>query len=387
MALMRVTPEQKKFLAITTIGVAVFSLWFLKHYLILIIFAAIITYLFNPVYQWLLNRGRNRGQAALLTFLTSLLVIIIPLFLIGFITVLQIERWATQLSENSYQVNAGEVGDNALNSINNFFESLGLSFRLTSEQIASSVSQAAEKFSQAVVSGLLSSISGVFVFITTAIIYIYVFMSMLRHQDKIIATAKLLNPLGDQASGLYLERVAAMTKATVRGQFIIAFLQGLESALVLSIAGLGDLFFFFLMLLTALSVIPLGAGIVTIPIGIVMILTGNVWRGVLVIANHLLVVTNIDNVMRPRLVPAKARLDPALMILAVFSGLAYFGFIGIVIGPVIMIVLLTTVQMYLEVHRNTESIKRGVDKKRRSVLKQLAGFIGFDDNKKPQLKQ
>jgi len=384
---MRVTPEQKKFLAITTIGVAVFSLWFLKHYLILIIFAAIITYLFNPVYQWLLNRGRNRGQAALLTFLTSLLVIIIPLFLIGFITVLQIERWATQLSENSYQVNAGEVGDNALNSINNFFESLGLSFRLTSEQIASSVSQAAEKFSQAVVSGLLSSISGVFVFITTAIIYIYVFMSMLRHQDKIIATAKLLNPLGDQASGLYLERVAAMTKATVRGQFIIAFLQGLESALVLSIAGLGDLFFFFLMLLTALSVIPLGAGIVTIPIGIVMILTGNVWRGVLVIANHLLVVTNIDNVMRPRLVPAKARLDPALMILAVFSGLAYFGFIGIVIGPVIMIVLLTTVQMYLEVHRNTESIKRGVDKKRRSVLKQLAGFIGFDDNKKPQLKQ
>ena len=107
-----------------------------------------------------------------------------------------------------------------------------------------------------------------------------------------------------------------------------------------------------------------------------MILKGNMWKGVIVIANHLLVVTNIDNVMRPRLVPAKARLDPALMILAVFSGLAYFGFIGIVIGPVIMIVLLTTMQMFLEVHRNTQSIKRGADKKSRSVVKKLTGIFG-----------
>jgi predicted PurR-regulated permease PerM len=227
----------------------------------------------------------------------------------------------------------------------------------------------------------VSSISGIFGFITIAIIYIYVFMSMLRHQDKIIATAKLLNPLGDEASGLYLSRIGAMTKATVRGQFIIAFLQGLESAVILSVAGLNELFFFFLMLLTALSIIPLGAGIVTIPIGIVMILTGHVWQGVLVIANHLLVVTNIDNVMRPRLVPDKARLDPALMILAVFSGIAYFGFFGIVIGPVIMIVLLTTIQMFLEVYRSTEALKRGSDKKRRSIIGRLTDFIGLDDDK------
>jgi len=372
MALLRISPIEKRALAVAFILGALVSVWFLKHYLMLIILSALIAYLFNPVYQWLVAHGRNRGQAALLTFLASLLAIIIPVLLIGFITVLQIESLAHQISAGDYSLDTKSLANSLIDTVNNFFESLGVSFRVSTEQVANAVSAAAETFSQTIVSGLLSSVSGIFSFITTAIIYIYVFMSMLRHQDKILTTLKKLNPLGDQASSLYLERVGAMTKATVRGQFIIAFLQGTESALVLSLAGLSDLFFFFWMLLTVLSVIPLGAGIVTIPIGIVMILTGNVWQGVLVIANHLLIVTNIDNVTRPKLVPSNARLDPALMILAVFSGLAYFGFIGIVIGPVIMIVLLTTLQMYLEVHKDTESIDRTKRSKKRGMIKQVS---------------
>ena len=66
---------------------------------------------------------------------------------------------------------------------------------------------------------------------------------------------------------------------------------------------------------------------------------------------HLFVVTNIDNVLRPFLVPQEARLDPALMLLAVFAGIAMFGFWGIVIGPVLMIIIVTTISVYLAVYK------------------------------------
>src|SRR3990167_2700977 len=371
MPLLKLAPGQKKVLAVATVIAAIAALFFLKKYLMLIIVSAIIAYLFNPVHQWLIRRGRSPGQAAVLTFLTSLLALIIPVFLIAVITIWQVEALTRDLTADDVSTALSDAENSFINWANSLLADLGASYQLTTQGLADAISSAAESVSKTIVSGLLSSVSGFFAFITTAIIYIYVFMSMLRHQDKILATLKKLNPLGDQASSLYLERIGSMTKATVRGQFIIAFLQGTESAIVLSMVGLSDLFFFFWILLTALSVIPLGAGIVTIPIGIIMILTGNIWQGVVVIANHLLIVTNIDNVTRPKLVPSNARLDPALMILAVFSGLAYFGFIGIVIGPVIMIVLLTTMQMFLEVHRNTQSIKRGADKKSRSVVKKL----------------
>ena len=76
--------------------------------------------------------------------------------------------------------------------------------------------------------------------------------------------------------------------------------------------------------------------------------------GIFVVAFHLLVVTNIDNLLRPWLVPKAARLDPALMLLAVFAGISMFGFFGLVIGPVLMIIIVTTVSVYLAVYKGVE---------------------------------
>jgi predicted PurR-regulated permease PerM len=101
----------------------------------------------------------------------------------------------------------------------------------------------------------------------------------------------------------------------------------------------------------------LGGGILAIPIGIAMILTGNIAGGLIVILGHLLIVTNVDNILRPRLVPDEAKLDSALMILSVFSGIALLGFLGIVVGPVIMIIIVTTISVYREVYKNEETEK------------------------------
>ena len=79
MGLLKVSKEQKRALAIATIFAVIVAVWFLKSYLMLIAIAAIIAYLFNPIYEWLLNKGRPKGQAATLTFLATLLAIIIPL--------------------------------------------------------------------------------------------------------------------------------------------------------------------------------------------------------------------------------------------------------------------------------------------------------------------
>ena len=66
---------------------------------------------------------------------------------------------------------------------------------------------------------------------------------------------------------------------------------------------------------------------------------------------HLIVVTSIDNVLRPFLVPKSAHLSPALMLLSVFAGLGMFGFWGIVLGPVLMIIIVTTISVYLAVYK------------------------------------
>jgi len=174
---------------------------------------------------------------------------------------------------------------------------------------------------------------------------------LLVNGDDLRLLIRRLNPLGEEATDLYLAKMAAMVRGTVRGQFVIALAQGIAGAISIYIAGFHDGFFIFAILLSALSVIPLGGGIVTIPFGIGLALFGNVIGGIFVIVFHVIVVTNIDNVLRPILVPKEAKLDSALMLLSVFAGITMFGFLGIVIGPVVMIVIVTTISVYLWVYQ------------------------------------
>jgi predicted PurR-regulated permease PerM len=81
------------------------------------------------------------------------------------------------------------------------------------------------------------------------------------------------------------------------------------------------------------------------------------------------VVTNIDNFLRPFLVPRDARLNPALMLLSVFAGIAMFGAWGIVIGPVLMILIVTTVDVYLAVYKGVELEEPGEQPVRRNRLR------------------
>ena len=133
--------------------------------------------------------------------------------------------------------------------------------------------------------GLLQGAAGsVFGGVTAAILFLYVFISLLVNREGVLTLIRQLNPLGEDVTDLYMAKMGAMVQGTVMGQFVIAVCQGVAGAASIYIAGFHQGFFLFAVLLSALSVIPLGSGIVTIPFGIGMILFGNVFGGVFVIA-------------------------------------------------------------------------------------------------------
>jgi len=244
------------------------------------------------------------------------------------------------------------LGDQALRFVNDVLDRVPfINVDVTPDSLRGSMASAAQKVGEWLLGLLQGAAGSVFGGVTAAILFLYVFISLLTNRDSVLTLIRQLNPLGEEVTDLYMAKMGAMVKGTVMGQFVIAVCQGVAGAASIYIAGFHQGFFLFAVLLSALSVIPLGGGIVTIPFGIGMILFGNVFGGIFVILFHLTVTTNIDNFLRPILVPKAARLDSALMLLAVFSGIAMFGAWGIVIGPVLMIVIVTTISVYLAVYK------------------------------------
>jgi predicted PurR-regulated permease PerM len=352
MAMGEFTDSQKRALAVATVIALAFAAYFLRTYFILVVVAAVVAYLFTPLYE----RCRRRfgtGLSATLTLLAVIGAIIIPVSALVFFAVVQITSMISSVSAWMARTDLGALGTKGIDLVNETLAKVPFvnDFKVTPDLLRERTTTVAQHAGEYLLGLLQGAVGGLLGGITAAVLFLYVFISLLTNREKVTTLIRKLNPLGEEITDLYLEKMGAMVRGTVFGQFVIALAQGISGAASIYIAGFHQGFFIFAILLTALSVIPLGGGILSIPVGIGMMAFGNVWGGVFVIAFHILVVTNIDNVLRPILVPRQARLDSALMLLAVFAGIAMWGFWGIVIGPVVMIVVVTTVSVYLAVYK------------------------------------
>lgn len=350
------TLTQKRALAVVTMIALLFGAYFLRDYFVLIVVAAVGAYMFTPLFNWFRKR-LGTGLSAACTLLSALAMVIVPVGLFIVLAVVQISRMVDSISGWVKTTDLSGLGDKVLHIVNDAAARVPfLHITINAEMLRKAMVTGGQHAGQWLLHALQGAAGSVFGAITYGIIFLYVFVALLVHRERLRTLIGQLNPLGEEVTELYLKKTGAMVRGTVFGQFVIALCQGVAGAGSIYIAGFHHGFFIFAILLTALSIIPLGGGIVTIPFGVGMIFYGNIFGGVFVILWHLLVVTNIDNFLRPVLVPRDARLNSALMLLAVFAGIAMFGPWGIVIGPVLMILIVTTVDVYLAVYKGVELV-------------------------------
>lgn len=325
---------------------------FVAPYLGAILFSALVAYIFNPVYKSVLKRTGRSAVAVFTAMLVAFLSVLLPAAFVIAVCVNQANSIINNFQEGDFNLGPAQVEtivDRGTERLNAIVTSLpgGSSISIDQGDITEKLQEFGAKAAGALVSFVTHAGGAFFGFISTAVLAIFLIMAMWVYQNELLAFLKKLSPFHDSVNEIYFARTGAMTKAMVKGQLVIALAQGLASALSLWLVGV-DYFWFFFVVLTFLSFIPLGGGILTIPIGIILMLTGNIPRGIFVIVWHLLVVSNIDNILRPKLVPKSAQLNSALTLLSVFSGLVVFGPAGVIYGPVVMILLITTFKMYAE---------------------------------------
>lgn len=312
-----------------------------------VVFTAILlAYSFLPVYKHILRKITQPAAAAALTFFTASAVVIVPIVVILGITASQAATLAQDISINSQALQSGEGIDGLMQEALSTIERLsGGLVQLNEQDIASYGASIGSEVASAVV-GLISNIAtSAPAFFSGVILFIYLFLALLVYHQQLLVFLRSINPLSDEVFDVYIRKASAMTDGMVKGQFLIALAQGAIGALSFAIAGIPYVAFFF-VILSFLSIIPLGSGIISIPLGIILLFTGNIWQGLLILLVHFIVVGNIDNILRPVLIPKEARLPSALLMLGVFSGLYWFGFLGLFIGPIILILALTTLQLY-----------------------------------------
>jgi predicted PurR-regulated permease PerM len=183
-------------------------------------------------------------------------------------------------------------------------------------------------------------------FLTVMVVLVIVVVLLPRYKLPGRQDLLAIVPFPPEITQLFLDKAELMIIAMFKGTFVLAVIEGAAMGVVLWIAGVPYVTFLTITSMV-LSLIPfIGVSLVAWPIGIGLLIAGNTWQGAFVILGFILIVANLDTILRPSLVPKGAYLNPALVILSVFGGLSLMGLIGALYGPVVMILLVTSVEVY-----------------------------------------
>jgi predicted PurR-regulated permease PerM len=316
-----------------------------KIFFVPVVLAATFATLLSPLYQWLLKRfGNKRGISAFICCLIILICMVTPTYIVVQMVVGQaIDLYQSAQPTIRDIMDKGSQSDFIVR-VKHF--PLMQKLQLSSIDFSVPLSEGMKALATVSTKVFNKTSTGVLEFIFTLFVMFFTMFYFFMDGEALIKRIKYLSPIRDDYEEMIFARFLLISRATVLGTVIIGLTQGTIGAIALLLFGV-KLWLLWGFIMTILSLIPLfGAWMVLIPTGIMQIILGHTWQGVGIILTSLLFVSTIDNVMRPRLVGQGAKLHDLVIFFSSLGGIAVFGVMGFIVGPVIAALFVAVLDIY-----------------------------------------
>lgn len=329
---MREAVEQRAFLVLLAVITLAF-IWVLQPFWQAIFWACVMSLLFFPLKRKLLPRlGYRRSLAALCTLLIGLVVVVLPVIAITFAFV----REGAQIYQliESQEISPGmfieQIG-NAVPIVPDLLQRVGVDTSNIRAWLSDLAVGLSEQLSQLALSFGRNTVS----FTINLALMLYLSFFLLRDGEVMIEWMRRAMPLRESRRQLLFRKFAEVTRATVKGNMVVAIVQG----------GLGGLIFWVLgipapvlwsVVMAFLSLVPaVGASLVWIPVAIYLYAVGDWMQASILVLYGAIIIGLADNVLRPILVGRDTKLPDYMVLFSTLGGLAVLGVTGFVIGPLI----------------------------------------------------
>jgi predicted PurR-regulated permease PerM len=320
--------------------IPIFAIFFVP-----LILATTFTVLFFPVYKKIRTlSNNNKSISSILCCIIFLLGLMVPLIILVHIVIHQMISFYTAASPMFQELlHEGSKSQIMQHLLQLKFFSWIQAYNINWQTL---VHNSILYLTQLGTSLLNKTSSGIFGLLATLFITMFTMFYFFIDGEKIIQRLRFLSPVKSDYQDLILTRFVLISRATILGTVLIGCIQGGIGALTLLIFGVKSwILWGFVMVI--LAIIPLaGAWLVLIPAGIIKILLGHTWPGIGIILASVVVVSNIDNIIRPRIVGHGAKMHDLMIFFSTLGGLSLFGIMGFIVGPVIACFFITMVDIY-----------------------------------------
>lgn len=326
-------------LLVAIVAVALYLSWLIiAPFVNVLIWATVLAVVSFPVYQRWRNRGRGAGTAALLTTLFVVLVIMVPLALVGTMLARQLPPAIAAAQENlpkllDPQNKLYRFVDDHITDLDQF---------RSREWLAEQGKNLGAIFAAKSLS-LVGDLLGALVQVLFVLFTLYY---LLKDADKIVPALRAALPLAPEQADAVFRQAHEVISASVNGVLVISAIQGALGGVAFAVLGLPSPMLWGIVMFL-LSMIPMaGAAIVWVPAAIYLAATGHWGKAIFLTVWGAGVIGLLDNLLRPRLVGERTRLHELIVFFSVLGGLQVFGISGLVVGPVVISVTMSLVEVF-----------------------------------------
>lgn len=306
--------------------------WLLLPFYGAVFWAVILAIIFHPMHRALERRlGGRPNLTAFLSLVACIVLAIIPMIVILTSLIAEGARLVERYEGRQLDLNA------LLDGVRAALPSWAEPWieRVDLDALRARLSSVAVQGGQFVASQALNIGQNTARFLISVGIMLYMLFFLFRDGEVIGRAIRDSAPLSDGYASRLLTKFATVVRATVKGNFIIAAIQGAIGGVTFWLLGI-EAALLWGVLMAFLSLLPaVGAALVWAPVAAWFLLSGDVFKGIVLIAVGLGVIGLIDNLLRPPLVGKDTRLPDYVVLVSTLGGLALFGINGFVIGPLI----------------------------------------------------
>ncbi|MFV1987528.1 MAG: AI-2E family transporter [Gemmatimonadota bacterium] len=340
------------FLLILVAGISLLFFRMIQPFLTALLLAAIFSGLSQPAYRRILPRSGGRtGLASGLTLLLFIVLLLGPLA--AFLGV--VARQAVHVSESvgpwvvDVQTQLRQPGG-----FDRLIERLPFSdvLRPYQSQLTERIGTVAGSIGGFVVGQLAALTRGTVTFLFLLFVMLYSMFFFLKDGERLLQRILYYLPLSTDDERRMLDKFVSVSRAMVKGTFLIGIVQGALAGLAFWIAGIPSAAFWS-TIMAVLSIIPgIGAALVWLPAGIYLISVGNTGAGIGVLIWCAVVVSTVDNLLRPWLVGRDTQMPDLMILLGTLGGLVFFGVAGVIVGPIVAALFVTVWELYGEAFKS-----------------------------------
>jgi len=319
-----------------------------KPFLYTIFWAAVLATIFHPLYQRINKRLKSENLSAIATLALATIIILVPLSTIGTLVVGEAIDGYTAL--NNHQ---GQISE-TLASINNFLHTNRYVTRFNINDAV--ISQRLDDFSRNAVTFIYETAKAFtqnsLEFIGLFILMLYTLFYFIRDGESLLNKATYLFPIGDRYEHLLYKKFKSATNASIKGTIAVSAIQGILGGILFAITGVPSPLIWGIIM-AAFAVIPVtGTFIVWLPAGLFMLYAGHIWQGIVILVVGTVLISTIDNVLRPILVGKDLKMHPVIVLFSTLGGILLFGISGFVIGPIIAALFQSFWEIYEDYYHN-----------------------------------